>query len=104
MDDGTICTSGELHQALCKIAEKIIIVPANTKFLRRHSAKTAGGKESDTALDYYYVSMINDALRVIRKGGTGYIFNARQIADIKAFEPNAEFAFEDGAVAVRLAV
>ena len=103
MDDRTICTSGELRQALRKIAEKIIIVPANTKFLSRHAAKTAGGAKSDTTLDHYYVEMINDTLRAIRKGGTGYIFNARQIADIKAFEPNAEFAFEDGAVAVRLA-
>ena len=102
MDDRTICTSGEFHQALRKIAEKIIIVPANTKYLSRHSAKTAGGTQSDTTLDFYYVSMINDTLREIRKGRVGYVYNVRQIVDIRAFEPKAEFTFEDGAVAVRL--
>ena len=102
MDDKIIRTSEELHQALRKITEKIIIVPANTKFLSRHAAKTAGGTKSDTTLDFYYVSMINDTLREIRKGRVGYVYNIRQIADIKAFEPKADFTFEDGAVAIRL--
>lgn len=102
MDDRTICTNEELQQSLRKIAKKIIVVPANTKFLSRHTAKTAGGTKSDTTLDFYYVSMINDTLREIRKGRVGYVYNIRQMMDIRAFEPKAEFTFEDGAVAVRL--
>lgn len=102
MDDRTICTSTELSIALRTLSERVIIIPANGKYLKRKSQDVSGGKAADTTQDYYYVSMINDVLRQIRKGLTGYIFNSRQIADIKAFEPNAQFAFEDGAVAVRL--
>lgn len=103
MDDRTICSVTELSLALRTIADKIIIVPANGKYLKRTSQDVRGGKGQDTTLDYYYVQLINDTLREIRKGRTGYIFNARQIADIKAFEPSAQFTFEDDCVAVRLA-
>ena len=103
MDDRTICSVTELSLALRTIADKIIIIPANGKYLKRTSQNVRGGKGQDTTLDYYYVQLINDTLREIRKGRTGYVFNARQIADIKAFEPSAEFSFEDDCVAVRLA-
>ena len=102
MDDKTICTSTELSLALRKLADKVIIVPSRNKYLRRHSDETAGGNGKDTTQDYYYVGLINDTLREIRKGRTGYIFNARQIADVLSFEPKAEFSFENDAVAVRL--
>ena len=103
MDDRTICSVTELSLALRTIADKIIIIPANGKYLKRTTQNVRGGKGQDTTLDYYYVQLINDTLREIRKGRTGYVFNARQIADIKAFEPSAEFSFEDDCVAVRLA-
>ena len=83
MDDRTICSVTELSLALRTIADKIIIIPANGKYLKRTSQNVRGGKGSDTTLDYYYVQLINDTL--------------------KAFEPSAEFSFEDDCVAVRLA-
>lgn len=104
MDDKTITTSAELSMVLRKMDDKVIIIPASGKFLKRYSHRVVGGVEEDTTLDYYYVLVVNDVLREIRKGRTGYIYNARQIADIKSFEPNAKFSFEDGAVAVRLGV
>lgn len=100
MDDKTICTSTELSLALRKLTDKVIIVPSRNKYLHRHSDKTGGGKGTDTTQDYYYVGLINDTLREIRKGRTGYIFNARQIADVLSFEPNAEFSFEDSSLVI----
>lgn len=103
MDDRMITTEAELSIALRTIADRIIIIPAKGKKLTRHADKTAGGTGSDTTLDHYYREMINDTLDAIRSGETAYIYNARQIADVKSFEPSAEFKFEDGAIAVSLA-
>ena len=102
MDDKMITSKAELSQALRRINDRIIIVPAKTKKLERYSGTTSGGTGSDTTLDHYYVEMINDTLDEIRAGEVAYIFNARQIADILCFEPRAEFTYEDEAIAVRL--
>lgn len=101
--DRIINNKAELSSVLRKLAEKIVIIPAATNRMERHSVSVAGGTSGDTTLDHYYVEMINDTLDIIREGETAYIFNARQIADIKSFEPKAEFTFEDGVIAVRLA-
>lgn len=103
MDERMINTREELSIVLRKLAERVIIVPAKGKKLTRNSENTAGGTGSDTTLDHYYVELINDTLDAIRSGETAYIFNARQIADVKSFEPKAKFEFEDGAIAVSLA-
>ena len=97
-----ITSREELSQTLRKINDRMIIVPTKTKHMERYSGTTSGGTGSDTTLDHYYVEMINDTLDEIRAGETAYIFNARQIADILCFEPNASFTYEDECIAVRL--
>lgn len=88
-----------LIEALRKVRGNVL--PSEEKFMQRHPAETPGGVE-ETTLDDYYVDMINDTLREIRKGEIAYIFNIGQIIDVLKYEPKAQFQYEDGAIAVSL--
>ena len=94
-----IKSSDNLIEALRKVRGNVL--PSEEKFMRRYAAETPGGVE-ETTLDDYYVDMINDTLREIRKGKVAYIFNFGQVIDILRYEPKARFQYEDGAIAVRL--
>lgn len=73
------------------------------KYLRRSTSKLRGGVVMDTdSLDSYYVRFINDALRLIRKGRTAYLFRLVQVRDVLKFEPTAHFAVHDGIISVNL--
>lgn len=73
---------------------------SSARFLRRtfiNDSKRYGltGNYEDT-LDAYYVSMINDTLRQIRKrNGVAYIFSLEQVAEILRFEPLTEFIWNE---------
>lgn len=71
------------------------VVPSKEKLLvRRTIACQHGvtGRYEDT-LDSYYVGLINDTLRLIRKRKTAYVFSVSHIRDILRFEPNAQFNY-----------
>lgn len=61
------------------------------RYLTRFTVNVIGGVDDGLSLDAYYVQLINDTLRQIRKGHEAYIFSLDHVKDILRFEPNAQF-------------
>lgn len=61
------------------------------RYLTRFTANVVGGVNDGLSLDKYYVELINDTLRQIRKGHEAYIFSLDHVKDVLRFEPNAQF-------------
>lgn len=75
------------------------IKPTGDIKLQRHVYQMSNWgtyKDTDT-LDQYYVSMINDNLKEIRKGHTAYCFNIEQVIEMYKLEPDLHIKqFNDG--------
>lgn len=58
--------------------------------------------DKQTTLSRYYKEMINDSLRLIRKGKTAYLYKEEQVRDVLRFEPNIQLRYESEAFCVSL--
>lgn len=73
---------------------RIGTAPSKERRLKRHYVKNVGlGIRQETTLDQYYVDLINDTLREIRRGRPAYIFNLEQIREVFRFEPEAKIRY-----------
>ena len=65
-------------------------VPSKDKYLKRCATKSRYLTYVIPSTDFYYVQLINDTLKQIRKGRIAFIYTEEQIKDILRFEPTAK--------------
>ncbi|WP_206459428.1 hypothetical protein [Anaerovorax sp. IOR16] len=72
--------------------------PTEEKFLKigysHHSTHITN--DGVTELYRYYVSIINDSLKIIRSGGTAYLYKISQVTEILKFEQDVSLSVCDG--------
>lgn len=90
--------ANDIGVLLYQIVEELKSRPsAGTVKLRRHKLdRMAAGVVCGTTLYDYYLSMITDTIRIIRKGGIAYVFKIEHIADIIKREKAAQFRYLPG--------
>lgn len=65
-------------------------IPSKDKFLKREATRSRYLTYDIPSTDFYYVQLINDTLKQIRRGRIAYIFTEEQIRDVLRFEPTAK--------------
>lgn len=77
---------------------KCVKTSVDKKLTRHVYQMSSWGICSDTdTSDSYYVNMINDNLKIIRKGKTAYCFNIDQVIEMYRFEPELRvLKYDDG--------
>lgn len=77
------------------------ILKSSQKHLRRICSCNGATDDKVTTLDEYYVALINDSIKEIRKGKTVYIFNIHQLYDIVKFCNNISAKYQgDGIISL----
>lgn len=67
-----------------------------------------GRRDSNTTLDskepiyQYHRAQVNDALNIIRKGGTAYAYTDQVLKDILKFESNVEVSKQEGIYYIKI--
>lgn len=78
-------------------------IPAKTEYLPKMLTVTNSQFYDDKIepLYSYYVGMINDSLKLIRKGKSAYVFSFTHIKEILRFEPDIKVAYINGSFELR---
>lgn len=71
------------------------VLPSMHKRIRNAKISSALSDDGITPLGEYYATMINDALRDIRRGQIAYLYSLQAIKDIFRFEPAAHVEWQD---------
>lgn len=80
------------------------VVPSRER--RLHDPNTASGRRygvvyQDTQY-HWYVQLINDCLREIRRGRAAYVFKLDHVKEILRFEPDAKFNYLSDSDSIRV--
>lgn len=59
-------------------------------------------KDGKTALYSYHKGIVNDALKIIRAGGTAYVYTEQALKDVLYFEPTASVYIKDKIIYLKL--